>query len=482
MKARGLPIICLAVALALPLLPKAANAEQDCEWLAGDLHVHTTYSHDSYGGPGDDNTGPEEFYTLGHPVASQFALASARGLDFTAISDHNDIRSQSDPGFATMGVIGLPAYENSLDGHAQMLGARKVYDKSDRSAAGIQALADALRADGGAFQINHPGQGDWALGTAVVPDTVEVWNISRLYQPPFPSGSDNDDAIALWQSFLDAGDHVAATGGSDNHFLATSGVQGVGQPTTWVCASVPSVAGIIDGLLADRTYISHQPPAHGAPGLFLEADVDGDGSFTATIGDTVPEESTLRVRVTGAPGSLLRLVGDGGAFIADPIPVTSGDFEHTFTAPLGSTWIRAEIFEPDAAEERSATCNDQLGSQTTYCRNDVAVLALTSAIFLGADDEAIATGLEWVGDTQARGTEVELAARLTDDEGAPLAGRDVTFTANGQAYPAVTDPSGTARTTVRFTGHGRSQEARADFYGTERYLPSSVQVTITWGI
>ena len=78
---------------------------------------------------------------------------------------------------------------------------------------------------------------DWAPGHAVVPDTVEVWNISRLYQPPLPSASDNDAAIAFWEGFLDAGHHVAATGGSDSHWAATSAIQGAGSPTTWVFAA-----------------------------------------------------------------------------------------------------------------------------------------------------------------------------------------------------------------------------------------------------
>src|SRR6266550_9285638 len=91
----------------LALVAFAAPARAG-EWVAGDLHVHTTYSHDSYGGPGDDNTGPDEAYTLGHSVTSQFAIAASRGLQYLAITDHNDIRSQSDPGFGSCGVIPVP--------------------------------------------------------------------------------------------------------------------------------------------------------------------------------------------------------------------------------------------------------------------------------------------------------------------------------------------------------------------------------------
>lgn len=473
-------IAVLTAALLLPLSSHPASAEQGCQWLAGDLHLHTTYSHDSYGGPDDDNTGPDEFYTLGHSVSSQFALASTRGLDFTAITDHNDIRSQSDPGFGASGVIGVRGYENSLDGHAQMLGAGRIYDNSDESAAGVQAMADALRADGGVFQINHPGGGDWALGTSVVPDTVEVWNISRLYQPPFPSASDNDEAVSLWRSFLDSGERVAATGGSDNHYLATSALQGVGQPTTWVCAPSPSEAGILAGLRAGRTFISHQPPAYGGPELFLEADGDGDGSYESLVGDEVANGSMLRARVLGAPGSLLRLSGDGGTLIGEPVPVTSPDFEYVFTAPSGSTWVNAEIVEPDLADERAAVCDGFVGEDTTYCRNDLATLAMTSAIFFGADAPE-PTALTWVGDTQGRGEEVELAALLTNSSGEPIPGAPIAFTAGGETYPATTDGTGVARATALLPDHGREQVVRADYEGSPVYLPSSVQETIIWG-
>ena len=363
----------------LALAAPAAHAAEG-EWLAGDLHVHTTYSHDSYGGPSDDNTGPEEFYTLGWSVGEQFTHAVTRGLDYLAITDHNDIRSQQDPGFGAGGVIPLPGYENSLRGHAQMLGAATLYDNGDQSSAAVQVVADALRADGGVFQVNHPAEGsvdfphdtDWPYLYDVQPDTVEVWNISRLWQPPLPSGSSNDDAVRYWEGWLDRGVKVGATGGSDNHWRSTFAAQGVGQPTTWVFARERSVAGVLEGLRAGRTFISHQPPSFGGPQLFLE----GEGTM---VGDKIPPGTPLTARVEGGAGMFLRIIATGGKPLREPVPVTGPSFEHAFTAPAKPGWVRAELFDPDLAAERKALCDQP---ETTYCRNMLAVTAMTSAMYV----------------------------------------------------------------------------------------------------
>ena len=401
----------LAIGVLASLIGGAAtiplNARQEqaveakrCEWLAGDLHIHTTYSHDSYGGPEDDNTGPEEAYTAGHTTESQFAVAKSRGLDYLAITDHNDIRSQqhfADEPIASSGVIPIGGYENSLKGHAQMLGAHKLYDSDldpsfDDSPEGVNAAAKELRADGGLLQINHPSEGqveadhlDWEYDFDVEPDTIEVWNISRLYQPPFPSASSNDDAIDYWEKWLDRGAKIGATGGSDNHYVATTGAQGAGQPTTWVCADSSNETGVLDGLRAGRTFISHQPPNHGGPEIYLEADKDSDNDYESTVGATVAPSTPLRVRVVGAPGAMLRLTKTGGAVLAE-VPVTSPIFEHRFTAGQNDKWVRAEILQQDGQAQRQQACDGDVGDQTTYCRNQLLVLGMTSAIYFEAPE------------------------------------------------------------------------------------------------
>src|SRR4051812_15605758 len=363
----------LAAVLALLGVAPAAQAGT---WLAGDLHVHTCFSHDVWCGLDDDNTDAQDFYTFGHTVAADFQLASLRGLDYLAITDHNDIRSQSDPGFGADGVIPVHGYENSLHGHGQMLGARRLYDNGDASAAAVTAMEQQLHHDGGLLQANHPSDPVWEYAYGVPVDSVEVWNLPRFYQPPAPSSSDNDKALAYWEGWLDRGAHVTATGGSDSHWRITDSQQGVGNPTTWVYARTPDERGILAGIRAGHTFLTFEPPAFQPPKLYLE------GGKDAMAGDTVSPSTPLRVRVEGAPGAMLRVIGTGGKVVSGPVPVTGPSFEHDFTAPKGTTWVFAELYGEDAREQRQQACEPLIGSQTTYCRNRIALLAMTSALYV----------------------------------------------------------------------------------------------------
>lgn len=364
-------------------------------WLAGDFHVHSTYSHDSWSGPDDDNTSMDEAYTYGWSVGEQGDIARSRGLDFLTITDHNDVRSASDPAFDTPGLIWVPGYENSLAGHAQMIGVDHLFEGKPDTVAGIETLAAQVRDEGGIFQVNHPSDLEWeeTFGHAFVPDTVEVWNIGPwIYQHPLPAANDNDYSLSFYDAFLDAGEKVGATGGSDNHWRTVTAVGGVGQPTTWVFAKKSTPEGILEGLREGRTTISHQPPGLDDAFLFMEGDDAGDkkDDFDAMIGDEVLPGSTLRVTAEGGAGAYLRLVTDGSETLAFE-RITSDDFTFTTKVPEDKTWVRAEMLFDDAQPQRgqlSVACdaiNTVTGffgaDPTTFCTNRLFYLALTSPIY-----------------------------------------------------------------------------------------------------
>ena len=420
--ARLTAVVVLAAAVAAPpaVAVGGSSGPQPPKgfWVAGDLHVHTIYGHDTCIDPTTawDYTKPDRSartscsdpYTVSFTPTQRFDEALSRGLDFLAISDHNNVVNQTDPDElawlrAHPTFIRIPAYENSQPGHVQMLGATGCYGNdglvagatvmcdtlvTDKSAAGETALADALRANGGVFQVNHPSDGNWdrAFGHSVVPDTVEVWNIGPwAYQHPLPASNDNDWSLDWYDAFLRAGYEVGATGGSDSHWVTTDSAQGVGEPTTWVFVQSRTTQGVLDGLRAHHTFVSALPPALGGPQLFLEADHHGDGVYEAIAGDEVGPGATYRVRTVGAlPGSVVRIVTDTGTV---DVPL-GGSSALTFRpgeggVPSASLFVRAELLVPDARDQRRGTCDAIVSSAgSTACHDNLAMEALTSPVFV----------------------------------------------------------------------------------------------------
>ncbi len=218
----------------------------------------------------------------------------------------------------------------------------------------------------------------------MVPDTVEVWNIGHHVQPPVPSGTSNDDSEQLWECFLQAGHRVAATGGSDSHWLATTAVQGVGTPTTWVLASDRTPAGVLAGLREGRTSITLRSPLLGGAPLLLEADADGNGTFESVVGDTVPPGAAMRVRsADGVTVGIVQVRANGATILDKPTASPDGV---RFRAPAAPGWVRATLLVlPPLTGLDALLCRSLDGTPlaTTYCRNKLLVAGLTSPIYVG---------------------------------------------------------------------------------------------------
>lgn len=404
----------LAIGLSVLLLdgPPADDKEPaaPCTWLAGDVGAHTAYSFVSA-----RKTSLEEALLYALSVQEQADLASGRGLDFLAITDYNDVSSQSDAAFGSDGLIWVPGYEHPFAGVAQLLGVSDLIPVGAVSTREVQRVAQQLRDAGGVFQIGHPGDARWAraYGTEIAPDAVEVWFSGPWSYDPGKIRKDQTTAIRFFDRLLDTGHEVAATGGSNSLFRGITKLAGVGQPTTWVCAEEATTDGVLEAIAAGRTTLTHEYPTQGPltdgenapkaaspepqigdgsftipppeteiPFVTLEADADGDGHFESTIGDTVPPGARLRIGVFGGPFSVLRVISDGST-VLEQADVFAPSFVHELEAPRGSTWLRVELF---ARPEDTAGGNcDVSGPTAKYCDDRIGMLALTSPVFVRAE-------------------------------------------------------------------------------------------------
>jgi hypothetical protein len=253
-------------------------------WVAGDLHTHSVHS--------DGVLTP----------AALACLASERGLDFLAITDHNVISHHRElaAAGAHAGIFVAPGQEVTTDeGHANALGALPWID--------FRGSADdwlaAVEAGGGLMSINHPLYGDcrWRRPMVRRPPLAEVWHHTwdRRSRAPL-------DWWAAWGGI--------PVGGSDYHYHHHGGLPG--QPTTWLETEELSLAGLIEALRAGRVAISAEPL--GAVLVRHDGDIvaiDAEGSTLLDPDDAPRRVTGPDVRFPGVLG-LHRLVDPSGSTLA----------------------------------------------------------------------------------------------------------------------------------------------------------------------
>lgn len=247
-------------------------------WLKGDLHTHTLASD-------------------GVLTAEELAWRALRhGLDFLAITDHNQTVSAAElprvPGLTLIPGVEWTHYQ----GHANFLGADQPYDGSfaANSPEEIRQKFLSARERGALIVINHPYEDccEFVVDRETIPfDCLEVWN--------GPMRISNLKALGLWQNLLAAGHKIPVLGGSDYHrdtpFIFPGG------PTTCVWAQSASASDILAALKAGHAYITFAP---NGPWLDLRA---GE----AMMGDTAAwaPGAAVSVRAGGLlAGDVVRLV------------------------------------------------------------------------------------------------------------------------------------------------------------------------------
>ena len=210
----------------------------------GDLHGHTLHSDAVWEVP--------EFVEY----------ARAIGLDFVTLTDHNttsgitECLSLADNNLLVMGGMELTTFR----GHCLALGTHDWVEWRTLAERSMSAIATDILNNGALFVIAHPAHVgnpwctgcDWKYADMMpgVAKVVEVWNSD------WSGPSRNEQALALYYSWLNQGHHLVATAGSDVH-----GPFGVNQRPGYnvVYADALRADKILDAVSKGRLYLSSGP-------------------------------------------------------------------------------------------------------------------------------------------------------------------------------------------------------------------------------
>jgi len=314
-------------------------------WYRGELHMHSAHS--------DGSCASQSGKMVPCPVFVAAQTASARGLDFLAITDHNadsqnDAMRELQPYFDR--VLLIPGREmTTFHGHFNIFGVTQFVDY--RVTAGGLDLNSVLRdvkSKGGIASVSHamaPG-GEFCMGCHWEPPPDADMNLFTAIEV-INGGQIMFSSARYWDAQLREGHRLAAIGGSDSH-NATSppGPPGsIGWPTTAVEADELSVPAILNGIRAGRTFVdltaSHD----------RQVDFEAEsGGAHARMGETLHAAAAAEIRVwihtAACVGSVVHLLLDGEEVAAVPamtVDSTSAPLEATLPVGAGRHWLRVEV-------------------------------------------------------------------------------------------------------------------------------------------
>ncbi len=254
-------------------------------WFFGDLHMHS-----------DASDGQHTLYELA-------AIARRKGLDFIAVSNHNNYAENLClPHFPALTLIPAVEWTHYL-GHMNFFGPKVPFANSfiANSPGQMLALIDDAKKSGAIVSVNHPKCDfcPYLWGDDTCFDMIEVWN--------GPMRRVNLRAIEWWTSLLKSGRRLPVVGGSDFH--RDFRYARMGNPVTAVYARSQSAAEILAAVAGGHSYITGS-----VKGVRLGLRCLGK-SFGDTVALEKGAELTFRAD-NAAPGTRLTLVtGEGVAAV-----------------------------------------------------------------------------------------------------------------------------------------------------------------------
>ena len=320
-------------------------------WYRGDLHMHTAHS--------DGSCKSRMGQKVPCPLFLTVEAATARGLDFIAVTDHNtqshyDAERELQPYFDN--ILLLPGREiTTYQGHANLLGTTSFVDFriGTPETPDVNSMLRQVAGLGAIISINHPAArtGEDCMGCGWTPPTpVDYHLIEAVEAVNGPDADGKRSGVPFWEGLLNQGYHLTGIGGSDNHDadIPVPGPRSIGYPTTVVQAADLSTPSIIAGLRAGHVFIDTE----GTRDRVLEYSAS-TGNRTAAMGDTLPtpRDASIRlaVHVTHAKGSHLELIADGSKLPAANAAILDDDQQTTLE--LGGDnqrkWVRLDVCTPE---------------------------------------------------------------------------------------------------------------------------------------
>lgn len=295
-------------------------------WYRGELHCHTEHS------DGDST------------VQELVARAEALGLDFLAITDHNNLSHLVVLAQITTDLMLIPGFEvTTYYGHWNVWGGNEFIDFRVQAADDLQRAINVASARGLLVSCNHPRPygPDWAFPEVDGYACVEVWN--------GPWELLNTQCLAFWEARLQRGERLTAVGGSDHHFSKRPHIAQLSQPTTFIhCPEPPSPAALIAALRLGRAFIAESP---NGPRLILRV---GD----AMMGDVVarPVDGWLTAQIEAVSDQAARLELCGAGEVLRALPVDAGRHDLSIAFETAHTpYIYARLVNPQNAHVRAIT-------------------------------------------------------------------------------------------------------------------------------
>ena len=261
--------------------------------------------------------------------------ASAAGLDFLGVTDHNNIAHHASYGPGGRGQpLVIPGVEvTTYGGHWNAWGTDRWWEFREPRADAVERTMRAAAASGAVVSINHPKPfgPPWEYAIEGGFHAIEVWN------GPWPRL--NRPALERWDGLLRRGVRCSAVGGSDTHNLRVGRVSArdadsLGTPTTWVHADA-TVPSILAALREGRSFVSESPLG---PQVYLDPDPGHAGRVSVEVRD--------------GSGAALQLLGDRGMLASFRIDGPSWDA--TFDVLRGTRFVRAQLMSP-AGDVRALT-------------------------------------------------------------------------------------------------------------------------------